>query len=288
MQLLREFCQPGLDGERAVTTLQDELDSNVPIFEALVCETHSAALLTAAITSAVNAFSSEATEKREVGLRPFTPREPTLATDLRNGMIETDLDEETTIVISDFFAALAPARIALDQYFADARHIGPERASGLHLVALADTWHRACENALAAIEIVQQDIAQRLPTQYRINSRVLANMLADAARGGSPCLDPQGRICLPDLPQRRTSARRTLRQPCIVTSNGKAARAFVGNVSSNGVGLERVPQLQPENLVLIEFLSGRRLSGVVTWCDGSSAGVQLSTELLANDPLLSG
>lgn len=63
MQLLREFCQPGLDGERAVTTLQDELDSNVPIFEALVCETHSAALLTAAITSAVNAFSSEATEK---------------------------------------------------------------------------------------------------------------------------------------------------------------------------------------------------------------------------------
>jgi hypothetical protein len=59
-------------------------------------------------------------------------------------------------------------------------------------------------------------------------------------------------------------------------------------VSPGGFGLERVPQLVPNSLILIELPSGRRFTGVVAWCSGSAAGVRFSRTLLPNDPLLSG
>jgi hypothetical protein len=262
-------------------------DSSMPILEAFVCETHSAALLAATITSAVNAFKRQDVDKSEAALRPYVPREPALISVLRNGMLETDLDEDTLAVISDFFDDLAPARIALDQFFADANHIGAERASALHLLPLGNSWRRACEDALVAARQLHGYLG-RLPPQYTSNSQVLIELLQDAAHGGSPCLNDEGQIFIPDLPQRRRTARRTICQPCTITYNRTTATAFVRDVSPGGFGLERVPALVPKSLVLIELPSGRRFTGVVAWCDGSSAGVRFSRTLLPNDPLLSG
>ena len=262
-------------------------ESTMPILEALVCETHSGALLTATIASAVNAFRHQDAEKRESGLKPYVPREPALISVLRNGMLETDLDEETIAIISDFFDELAPARIALDQYFADANHIGEERASALHLLALSNLWRRASENALVAVRQLHGHLG-RLPLQYTSNSKVLINLLQDVIVGGTPCIDAQGRINIPDLPQRRSTARRTICQPCTITHNRTTSQAFVRDVSPGGFGLERVPNLVPKSLVHVELESGRRFTGVVAWCDGTSAGVRFSRTLLPNDPLLSG
>jgi PilZ domain len=262
-------------------------DSSMPILEAFVCETHSAALLAATITSAINAFKHEHADKSEAALKPFVPREPALISVLRNGMLETDFDEDTLGVISDFFDDLAPARIALDQYFADANHIGTERASALHLLPLSNSWRRACEDALVAVRQLHGYLVH-LPSQYTSNSEVLIDLLQEAARGGSPCLDDEGNISIPDLPQRRRTARRTICQPCTLTYNRTQAQAFVRDVSPGGFGLERVPQLVPKSLVLIELPSGRRFTGVVVWCNGTSAGVRFSRTLLPNDPLLSG
>jgi len=259
----------------------------MPILEALVCETHSAALLTSAVASAVNAFRAHGTERSESALKPYVPREPALISVLKNGMLETDFDEDTLAVISDFFDDLAPARIALDQYFADANHIGPERASALHLLALSNYWRRACEDSLVAVRQLHGHLGQ-LPSQYTSNSKALIDLLQHAVVGGSPCLDAQGHISLPDLPQRRRTARRTICQPCTITHNRTTSKAFVRDVSPGGFGLERVPQLVPKSLVLIELPSGRRFAGVVAWCNGSSAGVRFSRTLLPNDPLLSG
>lgn len=262
-------------------------ESSMPMLEALVCETHSAALLTATIASAVNALKRHDTERSEAGLKPYVPREPALISVLKNGMLETNLDEDTIAVISDFFDDLAPARTALDQYFADANHIGAERASALHLLALSNSWRRACEDALVAARQLHGHLG-RLPSQYTSNSKVLIDLLQDAAAGGSPCLDAAGQISIPDLPQRRRTARRTICQPCTITHNRTTSEAFVRDVSPGGFGLERVPQLVPKSLVLIELPSGRRFTGVVAWCNGFSAGVRFARTLLPNDPLLSG
>ena len=71
----------------------------MPVLEALVCETHAAALLTATIASAINAFRREHSERSEASLKPYVPREPALISVLRNGMLETNLDEDTIAVI---------------------------------------------------------------------------------------------------------------------------------------------------------------------------------------------
>ena len=259
----------------------------MPVLEALVCETHSAALLTATIASAINAFRREQSERAEADLKPYVPREPALISVLRNGMLETNLDEDTIGVISDFFDDLAPARIALDQYFADAKHIGSDRASALHQLALINVWRRGCENALVAVRQMHGHLG-RLPLQYTSNSQVLIDILEDVSQGGTPCVDEEGNLRLPELPQRRKSARRTLCQPCTITHNGTTSRAFVRDVSPGGFGLERIPALPPKSLVLIELPSGRRFTGVVAWSNEHSAGIRFSRTLLPNDPLLTG
>jgi PilZ domain-containing protein len=262
-------------------------DSGMGILEALVCETHSAGLLSATIASAVNAFKDSTSPKREGQLKPYVPREPAIISVLRNGMLEMDLDEDTIAVVIDLFDDLGPARIAIDQYFADANHIGEDRAAALHLLPLRNTWRRACEDALVAVRQLHGYLGQ-LPTQYTSNSNVLIELLESAARGNSPCLDQDGNISIPELPQRRRTARRTICQPCTITHNRTTSVAFVRDVSPGGFGLERVPKLVAKSLILIELPSGRRFTGVVAWCNGTSAGVRFSRTLLPNDPLLSG
>lgn len=252
-----------------------------------MCEVHSAALLTATIASAINAFKREGTPRGEAGLKPYVPNEPAIVSVLRNGMLETDLDDHTVRLVTQFFDDLAPARIVLDRYFADANHIGEERATALHLLNLSNVWRRACQDALLAVRQLHAEL-QHLPAQYTSNSKLLNNLLQDVIIGGSPCVNAEGEIELPELPQRRQSARRTVCQPCQLTYNRVTAQAFVRDVSPGGFGLERVPQLVPTTVVQIELPSGRRFTGVVAWCSGSSAGVRFTRPLLPNDPLLVG
>ena len=253
----------------------------------LVCEVHSAALLTATIASAINAFRRAWRGPQRGRSQTLRPGEPAIISVLRNGMLETDLNEDTVRLVIQFFDDLGPARIALDRYFADANHIGEDRAATLHLLTVSTTWRRACQDALLAVRQLHADLS-RLPAQYTSNSKLLNNLLQDVIMGGSPCLDANGQIALPDLPQRRQSARRTVCQPCVLTHNRATSQAFVRDVSPGGFGLERVPQLVPKTAVEIELPSGRRFFGVVAWCSGSSAGVRFSRPLLPNDPLLSG
>lgn len=291
---MQPFCRPfrskhyaGLAVPHEEPAPSELPESSMSVLEALVCETHAAALLTATIASAVNAFRRDHSERTEGALKPYIPREPVLISVLRNGMLETNLDEDTVAVISDFFDDLAPARIALDQYFADANHIGVDRASALHQLPLSNVWRRACENALVAVRQLHGHLGQ-LPAQYSSNSKVLIELLQNVAQGGSPCIDDEGNLQLPELPQRRKSARRTLCQPCTITHDGITSEAFVRDVSPGGFGLERVPPLQPKSLVFIELPSGRRFTGVVAWRNEHAAGIRFSRTLLPNDPLLVG
>jgi hypothetical protein len=288
VQAFGKLVRPKLDlgdaprgRNEAATAGPKVADASMPILEALVVETHSAALLTATVAGAVNAFKHPNSERSEKGLKPYVPPEPALISVLRNGMLETDLDRDTVAVIVDFFDDLAPARGALEQYFSDANHIGAERASALHLLGLTNSWRRACDDALVAVRQLHGYLG-RLPSQYTSNSKVLIELLQSVTRGASPCLDANGKISIPDLPQRRQSARRTI-------CNRTTAQAFVRDVAPGGFGLERVPpQLAPKTLVLIELPSGRRFTGVVAWRKDSTAGIRFARTLLPNDPLLSG
>jgi hypothetical protein len=286
-KLSRAGFAAGPSLRRSEELTQKYPDASMPMLEALVCEVHNAALLTATVASAVNALKREASARGEAALKPYVPGEPAIISVLRNGMLETDLDEDSMRLVIQFFDDLAPARIALDRYFAEANHIGEDRAATLHILTLSNVWRRACQDALLAVRQLHADL-QQLPAQYTSNSKLLNNLLQDVIMGGTPCINAEGEIAIPDLPQRRQSARRTVCQPCQLTHNQVTSPAFVRDVSPGGFGLERVPQLVPKTVVQIEMPSGRRFTGVVAWCSGSSAGIRFTRPLLPNDPLLVG
>ena len=96
--------------------------------------------------------------RSEDGLKPYVPGEPAIVSVLRNGMLETDLNEDTVRLVIQFFDDLAPARIALDRYFADANHIGEDRAAALHLLTVSTTWRRACQDALLAVRQLHAEL----------------------------------------------------------------------------------------------------------------------------------
>ena len=105
-------------------------------------------------------------------------------------------------VIAEFFDDLAPARIALDQYFADANHIGAERASALHLLPLSNSWRRACEDALVGGATAARP-PRTAPVPIHEQFQGPDRAAAGCGDGGSPCIDADGQISTPDLPQRR-------------------------------------------------------------------------------------
>ncbi|MCK5713536.1 MAG: hypothetical protein KAI25_12515, partial [Hyphomicrobiaceae bacterium] len=86
MQLLRKSYQSRLSGKTEMTELDSEppldgaADSSGSIFEAIIYELHSAALLTAAIASAVNALRQPTAQRSEEKLKPYVPQEPAIVT----------------------------------------------------------------------------------------------------------------------------------------------------------------------------------------------------------------
>lgn len=108
-----------------------------PLFEALVCDTHTAALLTAAMTSVINVLRKNGASRTQADMENYVPHDPTLILAFRRWAIEADLSSSAVSAVVAYFAGLEPARRQLQRYFADANSIGPDRAVALHQFALA-------------------------------------------------------------------------------------------------------------------------------------------------------
>ena len=260
----------------------------MPMLEAsLVCEVHSAALLTATIASAINSFRRAGAARSEADLKPYVPAEPAIISVLRNGMLETDLNEDTMRLLIQFFDDLGPARIALDRYFADANHIGEDRAATLHLLTVSTTWRRACQDALLAVRQLHADLS-RLPAQYTSNSKLLNNLLQDVIMGARRASTPTVRSPFPIC--RNDDSRRDA--PCAshacLPTIGRRRRPSCAMSRRAASASSAYRSSSPRRPWRSSCRADGGFSGVVAWCSGSSAGVRFSRPLLPNDPLLSG
>ena len=259
-----------------------------PHFEALVCDTHTAALLTAVMTSIVNVLRRTGATRTQVEIERYAPQDPTLVLAFRRWASEADLSSSAVSAVVAYFAGLEPARRQLQRYFTDANTIGPDRATALHQFALASAWRGACHSAIAAVSLLDSESERRLPEFYNLNAAMLVDVLRAAASGQSPCVDATGQPQLPELPQRRRSSRRTVSQTGLMTVAGKSFRVFVRDVSGGGFGLEQVPILRSGTDTIIEISTGRRFSGTIVWYRLGRAGVRFTRPLTPNDPLLWG
>lgn len=262
------------------------LDSN-GLFEAITCETHSAALQVAAIASGLNALQAKATLRNPGDLKNFLPSSATVVDELLRAHEEAGLEAGVLLGVKEFLADLTAARVGIERFLADLQRLGAEQAIGQGNATFL-AWQRLCKSAASAVTALDEDVRRRLPPYYAENAGMLLRLLKSAGGGQHPCVDAGGNMVLPDMPQRRKATRRSLLQQCVLRHKGKTSTIIVKDISTTGLGLARTPELKPDEVVQIELNGGRRLMGVVVWATGGTAGVRFGKPLPPNDPLLVG
>lgn len=261
--------------------------SNAPLFEALVCETHHAAAMSAIVASCINGSAKGSHRLDHTQVDRFFPAKPAVLMSLtRRSLLEVEPLAETQDVIDAFFDAMRGLRHALDTYFDDAAAIGADRASVVQARRMSNAAGSLCHEALRAVHALEIETPGRLPALYCDHAAALTRLLLDAERGGTPCLDRKGSPFLPELPQRRHSTRRTLGQNCRLLYHKVVVSAFAKDISEGGIGLLRAPFLRTDDLVTVELDNGRRFRGLVAWTRGEAAGVRFFGMLSSTDPLL--
>lgn len=261
--------------------------SNTPLFEALVCETHHAAVMSAIVANCINGSANGTHQLNRAKIDRFLPPEPAVLLSLtRRSLLEIEPLSETQDVIDSFFVALRVMRRALETYFYDAAEIGTDRARVLHARSLSLVAGRICHEGLRAVRALETETPGRLPELYCQHAQALSLLLIETERGGTPCLDAAGEPFYPKLPQRRNSSRRSLGQSCRVLYRRAIVSAFAKDVSEGGIGLLRAPFLRNDDVVTVELDNGRRFKGIVAWTRGEAAGVRFFDTLNASDPLL--
>ncbi len=254
--------------------------------EALVCETHSAALMTATVTSAVNALADKTLRIGPTELKTFAPGDGSRLSMLQGLLLEADATLDEPIFLGQFLTGAATGHELLKCYYRDAEMLGAARAGVLHKTTLSETWREICHLAILAVRELDAHIAPDLPEIYVQNARVLTALLAGAKNGWRPCIDSHGHLHLPPLPQQRRWPRRALLQTCKVAKRDMAFEAFVRDVSAGGLGLDKMPPVARGEHLSVELVCGRQLRGIVAWSSGAKAGLHFQTELKATDPLL--
>ncbi len=167
-------------------------------------------------------------------------------------------------------------------------NIGRECTRIIYAERLKIVWYQVCASMLQLISETNAEMRLLLPLAYRQNSAVLSSLLAGAMNGLSPCLNEQGQLYAPHLPQQRRWPRHTILQNCSVEFDGDTFQAFVQDASAGGLGLEKMPNMPRNSQIKVTMESGRTFDCTVAWSNGSCAGVKFPAPLSQTDPLLIG
>lgn len=261
-------------------------DRSHRFFETLTSDLHATAVAVAVVTSAINSLTDWRTTIVPADVASYAPHGATLRALLAVADANPELGALDVPALDAFLDELDGARHTLDQYLDDCEMIGAERAGSLHAHRLQMFWRPLCKSAKGVVAEIDRALPVSLPELYLQNSRVTAALLSGAATGLRPCLNADGKLYVPALPQKRRWPRRTVLQNGLVRCGETVQSAFVRDASAGGLGLDRVAGLRRGDAVAIEFASGRTLHGIIAWAAGTSAGVRFDVPLPATDPMI--
>jgi hypothetical protein len=288
LQVLRStFSWLGIPFEPASGCADDDVDAVLRL-EQLIGELHLAALQTAVVTSGVNVLAQGGRLENASSLKDLMPEMPAPGQISLPRRVREEIGVKLNSLLPsrDFFEESKAAQQDLRAFCKDVDQFGTEEAAFLDVAHLDVAWHNLSTLALAAVVALEADVGRCLPDRYTRNTPMLKKLLVDVIRGGHPCVDANGTVKLPDLPQRRAALRPNVHLPCVLEHHGQTYQAVVKDISTGGVGLEDAPTLMPQTVVLIEFENGYCLAGLVVWSKGNRAGVKFDTPLKPNHPLL--
>ncbi len=84
---------------------------------------------------------------------------------------------------------------------------------------------------------------------------------------------------------RRKTPRATVRIRALLHCGSTFQSTIVHELSTDGVGLSGASGIAPSDVVTIQFLDGRSISGKVKWWIAGKCGIAFDRELKPDDPL---
>jgi PilZ domain len=261
-------------------------EGNQRLFEHLISEVHGVAVDIAVVATAANALNDWRARTEPADIARFAPHAGTLEGLLPVLDAHHILSNQASADLLAFMGALTAARATLDAYLDDCDVISAERAGPVHGRSLGIRWRALALEARQLLVALETACPAPLPELFSQNTRVVCALLSGAGNGLKPCLDENGRLYVPPLPQRRRAPRRTVLQNCLVNGPDHVQTGFIRDASAGGLGLGRISSLKRGDRVRIDLANGRQLHGVVAWVTGSSAGVRFDVALEPTDSLI--
>lgn len=255
------------------------------LLEDLACGSHYAALNTAIVGSAFNALAHRRRFSRPRSLRNHLPRPPSARTAWSRLMQEMRQPEALAAALPAFLTHLSVVEKQVELFLNEIEAHGAQAVAQMHGGRLTQAARQMADLANAAIVAIDKVANGIIPLSYTRNMIMLRSFLQDVHGGGSPLVDRDGNIVVPELPQRRAPVRKAVYLKCVIEHRGKAAPVIATNISMTGVGLENAPPLVPKSVVVVE-IGDRCFAGTVVWESGTSAAVKFDQPLRDDDPLL--
>lgn len=255
------------------------------LLEDITCGTHYAALNTAIIGSCFNAIAHRRRYARQQPMRNYLPRAPSARPQWGRLMQEMRQPEGLVSALPLFFSHLAVVEKQAEHISNEIQAHGLANVAQAHAGRMLQASRQMSEIAITAIQSLDKISNGSLPLSYARNMIMLRSFLADVVGGGSPLVDRDGNILVPELPQRRVLQRKPVYLRAILEHKGKSSPVIVINISITGAALENAPPLVPKSVVVLE-IGTRCLAATVVWDRGSSAAIKFDMPLKEEDPLL--
>lgn len=265
---------------------QREVPGHVRLLIALNVEAETVATLAAVSASIANAMAKggASTGPAPRSLVTFMPPDLTLLATSTAQVVDARLDKNLLKELQNFSSRLGFAK-QLSRAFAAECGIKSQKSS-VDVLALADAWRHGCGAAITALRALTAELEYYGAGLEAPAKTGLPDLLEVAARGLSPCVEPDGCVIVPGWAERRRHKRHKvdLAAEAILGLEIHPIRIF--DLSAAGAGVTGLSSGRRGDALTVKLGSGRRLRGTIAWIAGSRAGVRFGSPLSAGDPLL--
>lgn len=255
-------------------------------FEALVCEFHWTALQIGAIASCMNASLASRRSWMLRACSNLVPVEaPVVKVALRSWQ-DIGLPRDLAASVARAYFNLADAKkLALPLINSAGIFVAPQIPLA-KLEQIAVVWRKLAEDCREAALEMEPETRWRLNGAYTGNALVLSKFLKEAMSGLQTCVNQQGEVALPILPQRRQIPRFITLQSCKIFSQAGAIAAFARDTSRNDLSVDCDRDFRLKEAVVVTLRNGRKLPGLIVWSKDGKSGIRFDSPLPDDDPLI--
>lgn len=239
-----------------------------------VCEGVSNCLISSAlVTAAINIVVSHKHTKSVDHIFRYLPREHATVTVVTRGLAPADFDRATVDTLDSLFERIRIGKALIEQ--CGAFNGQSDDLDSRELEELVVCWRQVCALGVVALRGLERCSKEYWSAEKLRTLDKLVELLGNVSNGQSPYLGADGYPLIPHWVEQRRHRRQSVNLGARVHFDGDTHDAKVVDISSEGVGLDRIFGLRSGQRVRLEFDDDRKLDGLVSWTAGGRAGIQV-------------